>query len=285
MLGKKRVKDYCLIMIASFFYAVAVSMFSDANNLVPGGVSGIAILMNVLFPIGTGTWFFILNVPLIVIGAWKFGWKFILSTLYCITCTSVFTNLLAPYGAATNDLLLASLGSSALIAVTIGVIFHAGATSGGSDIIIKLLRLRFPYIRTGMMFFLTDAVIVSASALVFRNVDVAMYSLLCVIVTSFVLDLVLYGKDEAKLLYIISDHADVIAARILEELEVGATFIKGQGAYSGTNKRVIMVVVKKIVFPRTETIVREEDPEAFMIVTSASEIFGEGYKSYFSEKL
>ena len=193
--------------------------------------------------------------------------------------------MLAPFGAATNDLLLASLGSSVLIAVTMGVIFQAGATTGGSDIIIKLLRLRFPYIKTGMLFFLMDLVIVGAAAVVFKDVDGALYSLICVVVTSLVLDVVLYGRDEAKVLYIISDHADSIAKRLLEELDIGVTFIQGEGAYSGTKKKVIMVAVKKMIAPRTETIVREEDPDAFMIVTSATEIFGEGYKSYFSEKL
>ena len=248
---RQRVKDYIFITIASFFHAMGVSMFSDANNLVPGGVSGIAILLNNLFGLGTGTWFFILNIPIMLLGLWKFGLKFILSTMYCILMTSLFTNMLAPFGAATNDLLL--------------------ATTGGSDIIIKLLRLRFPYIKTGMLFFLMDLVIVGAAAVVFRDVDAALYSLICVVVTSLVLDVVLYGRDEAKVIYIISDNADSIAKRLL--------------AYSGNKKKVIMVAVKKMIAPRTETIVREEDPDAFMIVTSATEIFGEGYKSYFSEKL
>ena len=166
-----------------------------------------------------------------------------------------------------------------------GVIFQAGATTGGSDIIIKLLRLRFPYIKTGMLFFLMDLVIVGAAAVVFKDVDAALYSLICVVVTSLVLDVVLYGRDEAKVIYIISDNADSIAKRLLEELDLGVTFIHGEGAYSGNKKKVIMVAVKKMIAPRTETIVREEDPDAFMIVTSATEIFGEGYKSYFSEKL
>jgi len=282
---KRRVRDYIVITIASFFYAMAVSMFSDANNLVPGGVSGIAILLSSITGVQTGTWFFVLNIPLILLGIWKFGWKFFLSTMYCIVCTSVFTNLFAPFGAATEDLLLASLGSSVLIAITIGAIFQAGATTGGSDIVIKLLRLRFPYMKTGMLFFVTDLLIVSMSAFVFKSVDVAMYSLLCVVVMSLVLDVVLYGRDEAKLIYIISDRSEKIAERLLEELDIGVTYIQGQGAYSGNDKKVILVAVKKMIAPRTETIVREEDSDAFMIVTSATEIFGEGYKSYFSEKL
>ena len=139
--------------------------------------------------------------------------------------------------------------------------------------------------KTGALFFLTDVVIVIASAFVFRNIDKALYAGIVVIITSVVLDVVLYGRDEAKLIYIISDHAEKIAGRLLEELDIGVTYVQGSGAYSGKEKSVIMCAMKKNISPKAEEIVKEEDPLAFMIVTSATEIFGEGYKSYFSEKL
>ncbi len=112
-----------------------------------------------------------------------------------------------------------------------------------------------------------------------------MYSFLSVLVTSAVVDYVLYGKDEAKLLYIISARPDIITARLLTELDIGATHVYAQGAYSGDDKKVIMCAIKKRLSPLAEDIVREEDPDAFMIVSSASEIFGEGYKSYFDERM
>lgn len=199
--------------------------------------------------------------------------------------TSLFTNLLTPVGAVTVDPLLASLCGSALMAVSMGLVFKAGSTTGGTDIIIKLLRIKFPFLKTGALFFLTDAVIVIASAFVFQNIDKALYAGIVVIVTSVVLDVVLYGRDEAKLIYIISDHAEKIAGRLLEELDIGVTYVQGSGAYSGKEKSVIMCAMKKNISPKAEEIVKEEDPLAFMIVTSATEIFGEGYKSYFSEKL
>ena len=141
------------------------------------------------------------------------------------------------------------------------------------------------FAKTGALFFLTDVVIVIASAFVFRNVDKALYAGIVVIITSVVLDVVLYGRDEAKLIYIISDHSEKIAGRLLEELDIGVTYVQGSGAYSGKEKSVIMCAMKKNISPKAEEIVKEEDPLAFMIVTSATEIFGEGYKSYFSEKL
>ena len=278
-------RDYVMITVASFVYAVSVSMFLDPNSLAPGGITGIAIILNRLFGIETGTWMLLINIPILLIGIWKFGLRFILSTIYCTAMTSLFTNLLTPVGAVTTDPLLASLTGSALMAVSMGWVFKAGSTTGGTDIIIKLLRLKFPYLKTGALFFLTDVVIVIASAFVFRNIDKALYAGIVVIITSVVLDVVLYGRDEAKLIYIISDHAERIAGRLLEELDIGVTYVQGSGAYSGKEKSVIMCAMKKNISPKAEEIVKEEDPLAFMIVTSATEIFGEGYKSYFSEKL
>lgn len=282
---KRIILDYIVITIAAFLQAVAISLFLDPNQLAPGGVTGISIILSRLIPIETGTIFLLVNIPILAIGLWKFGWKFILSTIYCTSLVSLFTNLLAPVGAVTNDRILAAIAGSILVAVGIGWVFKAGSTSGGTDIIIKLLRLRFPYIKTGAMFFITDVCIVTISAIVFRDLDVALYAGIAVVLTSFILDMVLYGRDGAKLIYIISDHSEEITQRLLEELDVGVTHIQGSGAYSKKDKNVIMCVVRKQLAPKTEEIVKEEDPLAFMIVTSATEIYGEGYKSYFSDKL
>ena len=227
----------------------------------------------------------LINIPIIILGMWKFGLHFILSTLYCTAATSFFINLLAAFGVATEDRFLAALVGGALMAVGIGLVFKAGATTGGTDIIVKLLRLRFPHLKTGSLFLITDAVIVTVSAFVFKDLDVALYAGVVVFVNSTLLDVVLYGRDGAKLIFIISDAHASITKRLLEELDIGVTYISGTGAYSGREKSVIMCVMKKQISAQVEVIVREEDPDAFMIVTSATEIFGEGYKSIYSEKL
>lgn len=282
---KQRALDYLIITAASFVYAAAVSLFVDPNNLAPGGVTGIAIILNRVVPVETGTLIMIINIPIILLGMWKFGLRFIISTFYAIAMTSLFTNLLAPLGAATDDILLAALAGSVMIAASIGIIFKRGATTGGTDIIIKCLRLRYPHLKTGRLFFLTDVVVVTISAFVFRNIDSALYAGIAVVITSLVMDVVLYGRDGAKLIYIISDYYDAITDRLLAELDIGVTHLSGEGAYSGKEKRIIMCVARKPLAPRVEEIVKEEDADAFMIVTSATEIFGEGYKSYFSEKI
>lgn len=282
---KRRVADYIEITIASLLYSAAVSLFLDPNALAPGGVTGIAIILNRITGFETGTLVLFINIPIIALGMWKFGLRFILSTMYCTALTSGFINLLAPLGPVTSDPFLAALAGGALMAVGIGLVFKAGATTGGTDIVIKVLRLRFPYLKTGVLFFITDALIVAASAFVFQNIDVALYAGLVVLINSLLLDVVLYGRDGAKLIFIISDLPEAITRRLLEELDIGVTYISGSGAYSGKEKKVIMCVMRKQVSHRAEAIVREEDPKAFLIITSATEIFGEGYKSIYSERL
>lgn len=282
---KRRIIDYVIITLASGIYAVAVSLFLDPNSLAPGGVTGISIILNRLTGLETGTWVLLINIPIIAVGTWKFGWRFILSTMYCTALTSFLINLFASIGALTADPFLAALVGGSLMAVGLGLVFKSGATTGGTDIIIKLLRLRFPHLKTGSLFLMTDAMIVAVSAFVFQNVDVALYAGLVVVINSMLLDVVLYGRDGAKLLFIISDSYEAITKRLLEDLDIGVTYLSGSGAYSGKEKNVIMCVVKKQLSPKAEEIVREEDPLAFMIITSATEIFGEGYKSIYSEKL
>lgn len=281
---KKVVGNYAMITVMALLNAAAISLFIDPHDLAPGGVTGIAIIISRFLPVETGTLIFALNVPILLFAIWQFGIHFAISTIYAITLISAFTNLLAPLGPATDDILLAALAGGVLYAVSIGVIMKSGATTGGIDIIVKWLRVKLPYLKTGVLFFITDAIIISVSGIVFRNLDVALYAGIISVVNSFVLDLVLYGKDEAKLLYIISDKADTITDRILKELDIGVTHIEGRGAFSGKEKKVLMCVAKKPVSPQIEDIVKEEDAEAFMVITSATEIFGEGYKSYFADR-
>lgn len=281
----QKIKKYVIITAAAFAYAVGVSLFTDPNNMAPGGVTGIAIILSRLFPVSTGTFIMLINIPILIFAVWKFGIALTVSTIYATALISFFTNVLSVYGAATDDILLAALVGGSLTAISIGVIFRAGATTGGMDIIVKALRLQFPHLKTGKIFFIADALVVTLSGMVFRDLNAALYAAISAICTSVVMDIVLYGRDEAKLLYIISGRAEEIAGRLLSDLDIGVTYIKGQGAYSGDNKRVIMCVVKKPVSPRAEEIVKQEDPNSFMIITSATEVFGEGYKSYFSERM
>ena len=277
--------QYAGILAASALYAAAIALFLDPNHLAPGGVSGIAIIINQLTQIPTGTLILIMNVPLMVLGMWKLGFKFLLSTLVAVISSSIFTNLLAPYGPLTTDPLLAACAGGALLAVGMGLLFKLGATSGGTDILIRVIKLKYKHLKTGSLFLITDCCVIAASALVFRNVDLALYAAIATILSSFCLDLVLYGRDEAKLVYLITDHEKAIANRLLEELEIGVTYLQGQGAYTRDNKKVILCAMQKRLLPKVQEIAMEEDPFVFLIVTSASEIFGEGFKDISAPRL
>lgn len=279
------VKDYTIITIACFFYGVAISQFLDPNDIAPGGVSGLAMIINRLIDIEVGTLILMINIPILLLGLYKFGIRFLISTIYATFMCSVFTNLLADYPAITRDPLLATICGCALASVAIGNIFKCGATTGGTDIIVKVLRLKFPHLKTGRLFLMCDLFVVLLSSFVFEEGDSALYAAIGVFLMSVVFDLVLYGADGAKLIYIISDKWQEITERLLQELDVGVTYLEGEGAYSNEKKRVIMCVVRKQISPQVEEVVKEEDANAFMIVSSAAEIYGEGYKNIFSEKV
>lgn len=282
---KTHAKDYLIITIASVFYGLAISQFLDPNDIAPGGVSGLAMIINRIINIEVGTLILMINIPILLLGLYKFGFKFIISTIYATFMGSVFTNILAKYPPVTTDPLLATIAGSAIASIAIGFIFKAGATTGGTDIIVKVLRLRFPHLKTGRLFLICDMIVVVLSAFVFENTDSALYAAIGVFLMSIVFDIVLYGADGAKLIYIISNDWQNIATRLLMELDVGVTYLEGEGAYSNEKKRVIMCVVRKQIAPHVEEIVKEEDGTAFMIISSAAEIYGEGYKNIFSEKI
>ncbi len=283
----KLLQEYGIMSVGAVVYSIGIAMFLDPNNLAPGGITGVGIILGEFIPLETGTIVFMLNVPLIILGFWKLGRKLVWRTFYSIALTSALIDIInINYGhAVTDDKIISALVGSSLVSIGIGWIMMNGGTTGGSDIIIRLLRKRFPHIKTSALFLVFDFVVVSASAVAFQDVVVALYALVAVVTGAVVLDKVLYGTDEAKMIYIISDHSQPIADRLLSELEVGVTFVQGKGAYTGKEKDVIMVVVRKIIYPKVEEIVKEIDPVAFMIVSNASEIYGEGYKNIFSEKL
>lgn len=282
---KKTVRSWLMITAGSFLYGISISLFLDPNNLAPGGVTGIAVILNRLTALPTGTGMLLLNIPILLAGLWKFGLRFLISTIYATFMCSLFINLLSAFPVLTSEPLLAALAGGVFMALGLGMVFRAGATTGGTDIIVKFLRLRYRHLKTGRLFLMIDILIVSATLFVFRDVNTVLYAVIAVLVSSRVFDEVLYGRDEARLLYIISDRPECIADRILKELDAGVTYLQGKGGYSNRPRDVIMCVIRNTMAPRAEEIVKEEDPNAFLIISSAREIYGEGYKDIFAEKL
>lgn len=276
-----------LLMCAagSAIYAAAVSLFLDPNGIVPGGFTGIAMILGEYLPFPTGTLTLALNIPLLIAGIFVFGIKFLGSTIFSVTVSSLLMNVIMPYGPLTENLLLASLAGGALMAIGLEIVLLQGATTGGTDIIVKMLRKRIRSISAGNFFLITDGLIVLCSMIVFKNIDAGLYAAICIVVSSSLMDMMLYGRDRAKLVFIVSDKHEEITARLLEELDVGATLLSGQGAFSRSDKIVVMCVVKKWMLSRVLKIIKAVDDKSFSIVSTANEVFGEGYKPHDGEQI
>ncbi len=281
----KNLKNYVILTAAAVIYAVAISLFLDPNNIAPGGVTGISILVNRFTKIPTGTVNMMINIPIVLLGFWRFGWRFICSTMYVLALITIFINSLAVYGAVTDDLLIAAVLGGALIGVALALVFKAGATTGGIDIIVKVVRTKRRHIKTNILFLAFDSMVILASWMVFQDLTVAFYAGIAVITDSIVMDKILYGSDEAKMIFVICDKPEQVKQRLFGELDLTATIIPAKGAYTNAPKEMLMIVTRKQVYPKLEEVVKDEDASAFMIVSSASEIFGEGYKDITQNKL
>lgn len=294
LLLKDFLKRGLMITIGCILYPVGVVLFLQAGGLATGGATGIALIVNKLTGFSTGVTAFLINIPLMLWGLKVFGRRFFLSTLYVIALSSAltwlteyifFTAIPQSTGAEVLPLsdngLVNAVTGGAVFGFGMGLIFRGGASSGGTDIPVKVLRKAFRHISTGTITLITDVAIIACSAFAFRDegMDALFFTVLSVVVFTVVFDMVLYGGNSAKMVLIISERerAERMSARILTELDGGATFIEGRGAYSGADKAVLLSVVKPVMYPRLRDIVREEDGEAFMIVCSAKEIYGEGY--------
>ena len=282
--GKELVKDLLhrllLIVAGSVVYAVAISLLLDPNRLAPGGVSGVAIIISHYIPIPTGTLILAINIPLMIWGAVKLGLGTMLSTIFTTFFSSWLVNLAAKLPVLTNQPLLAAAFGGACLGMGMAFIFKAGSTTGGSDIVVRIIHQRLPHFKTGTLFLMTDAAVVAASAVVFKDIDTGLYAAVAVIISSMIFNRTLYGGDSAKLIYVISDRHEAITKRVLTELDVGVTYLEGEGAYTHSPKKVVVCAMKNQIYPKVRQLVREEDPDAFLIVGQASEIFGEGFKRH-----
>ncbi len=287
---KSYLKSFLLASLGAISFAFAVSFFYDPNKIAAGGITGFAVILSHLFPVvSTGTLTFIFNIPLLILSFFRFGKKFVILTVYATVLGSIMMNLFEPLAAMNapvgNDLLIPALCGAVLDAVGIGLVYRAGGCTGGTDIIIKFLRQKFRHIRTGGMSLAINLVVILATFIAFGDIKIAVYSAIAMVLSSIILDKVLYGGEGAKLVYIISDRHEEITNELLTKLEIGVTLLHGEGAYMHKKKKVIFCAVKKQAFTRLREIVKQTDPDAFMIISSAMEIFGEGYKSQFTDEL
>lgn len=285
----KNIFDWVTILVACVIYSLGIGLFLSPNGLAPGGMSGVAIIINKLSGLPTGMMIIILNIPLLIAGFFVVGRWFLIKTVCSIAISSalidMWPKIIPGYFPVTEDNLLAGIAGAVLCGIGIGLIFRCGGSTGGTDIIAKLMRRVVPSIKTGTIFLIVDSIIIIASVFATKHLENALYGAIALFLTTFIIDKVLYGSDEAKLLIIMSSDPDKVAHALLTDIDVGVTFANGSGAYTGKETKIIFCVVKKQLFHKAKRLVCQVDPASFIIVSNASEIFGEGYKAHNGEEL
>lgn len=278
--AKDIVLDIVICLVGSFVYAAGVNCFVSPNDISSGGVTGLAILVNYLWNLPIGGAMFCLNIPLFILAFVFLGKKFIVKTLYSTLMTSVFIDVGAYFMPRySGDKLLAALFGGALMGVGLGLIFTRGSTSGGTDILSRLLRKKFPHLSMGRLLMLCDLCVALLAGIVYKNIESILYASIVFLVSGKTIDFVLYGASSGKMMMIITSKSKEIADAITEETPRGVSIIPVQGAYTGEEKHMLLSVVRPSEVSKMRKIVKRYDEQPFIIISDASEILGLGFKS------
>ena len=274
------------IVLGCLLFALGFDLFLEPNALNAGGLSGLAMLLHHWLKIGTvGMITMLMNLPLFIIGGIKVGKKFFFGSLIGMLVLSVALDMLAVLPVPQVDPLLAALYGGVLCGLGLGVVFATGASTGGSDIVVRLLKRKLPNMPIGTINMCFDLTVAALTGLAFWDVSRALYSGVAIYVTGQVIDAVVYRFDYSKVAMIISDEHEAIAKVINEKLDRGATYLSGEGSYSHQPKQVILTVVKKQQIADLKRLVVEIDPDAFIVVQEAHQVLGEGFGQYSKESL
>lgn len=275
----KKFMPYVWIIFGSVIYAVGFNWCYVPNTIGFGGITGVAQIIHALLPWAPiGTVAIVLNIPLFLLG-WRFlGGRMLFSSLYAMAVGAIFIDVLnSLYQFPPMDPFLACIFGGVLVGGSMGIILQQNATTGGTDLIARLLKLPFPWLSISKLLLVVDLLVIMSSALVFGSLNSALYGIVSLYVTSLTIDLVLYGTDRAKVAYIISNCPNEIRSAILHDMDRGVTILKGQGGWSGEDKQVLMVAFKQRQIVHLKRSVKELDPDAFLIVCEAHEVMGDGF--------
>ncbi len=271
------VKDLTMVIAGVVITALGINIFILPHKLLASGVTGIAILGEYITGIDTYIILFALNLPIFLLGALEINKRFVLFSFIAVSGLTLslplFNGLLA---IDTDDILLASIFGGIIVGAGNGLIFRAGSSFGGTDIIAVIFKKKMD-LNVGEFLLLSNVVIIGGSLIV-NSAELAMYTIVCMAVASKVIDMVQYGFNSKKTAMIVSSKAEELAQQIVNEFGRGATLLSGQGAYSLTEKKVINCVVNRFELPRLKNLVREIDANAFMTITETNEVMGGGFK-------
>ena len=283
---KRLPMDLLMDIVGGTIFAIGLNCFASPNDIAPGGVSGIAVILNYLFDVPLGASILGINIPLLILAWLYLGHDFTLHTLKTLLVQSVIVDSIAVYlPAYSGDKILAALFGGVCIGLGISLVFLRGSTTGGTDIVSRLLQRRWPYMPIGKTMILVDAVVVAASMVVFRNIETGLYALISIFVSGSVIDTVMGGQNTGRMVLIVSDNHTAIAQGIMEKMGRGATLLNATGAYSGAERKVVLCAVRNNEYPRLRELIKQCDPQAFLITTNVNEVLGEGFVSLDAKNL
>lgn len=273
------------IIVGSAVYAAGIQWFFHPVSMVSGGITGISMIINMLWNIPTGVMILIFNIPIFIFAFKRYGLKFMLTSLVGMAVSAVAIDVFSLWDfEATSDPFLAAIFGGLVCGIGLGMVYYTGATTGGMDIVAKLIREKKPYINFGSFVLALDAVVIGLYAIVFRRFDNAMYTVISVYIYTRIIDLMLYGSSQCKLCHIISERSDEIKSEIVKSLRRGVTVLQGKGAYSGQDKQILLCVVKRQQIVEIRRIVKNIDTSAFVIVSDTRDVFGSGFSNITVEK-
>jgi len=283
----KTLFEFISFLAGVIIFSAGIGLFITPGKIAIGGFTGISIILNNLFSFPVGVVIIILNIPMFIICAKIFGLKFIFKTIVGVIASSVFIDifgLLHPF----KDVLsveLCALFGGVLQGVGLGIIYLNGYTTGGSDLVIWLLKLKFPHITSGFILFILDSVVVTVAAIIAKDAQSVLYSAIAIFSYTKVLDTILGSSDRANLALIISNHYTDIADNIMSVLDRGVTVIESKGWFSKESKPMIMCVIDRSQMYTLKNIINDYDPNAFFILTDAREVIGLGFKDIDPNKI
>lgn len=268
------------MMIGVSIYAMGIRWFYVPASMISGGITGISMMINYITQWPIGVMITIMNIPIFIVGWKKLGLKNILFSFVGMLMFSAALDIFSLFEVTvTDDPVLSAIYGGVICGIGSGIFYTSGSTSGGVDVIARILRIKYPYINFGTLLLYMDAVILFGYALIFKRFDVALYSCIAVYCSSRLIDLILYGMSQSKMCHIISEHSEEIQAEIVKSLHRGVSLIKGTGAYSGQEKQVLLCVVKRQQIVEIRRIIKNIDQKAFVIVTDARDVFGKGFEN------
>lgn len=275
-----------MIALGCAVFALGFDLFLEPNGLSAGGISGIALIIIHLAPVTTvGIATAMINFPLFFFGGRKIGMRFFIGTIFGTIFFSAFIDLFAAIPVPQTEPLVAAIYGGAICGAGIGIVFIQNASTGGSDIVIRLLKMKYRNLPIGTISLAFDFVVCAATGIVFGNVSNMLYSLIAVFVTSKLLDAVVYKFDFSRVAYIISREHKRIADAINDDLERGITYLYAQGYYSGNDTKVILCAVKQAQLADLKDLVVGIDPDAFIIVQDAHQVLGDGFARHSEDSL